>query len=364
MSAKLGVFLKTRIVVPGLVWLALGTPAAWSVEPDPLVLDITPANGSEVQSGTTFRLVVDTPEDVGEMEVWVSSSYVGEAVSELASGERAVKKTAVAPVEFDMAVPWRLTGPARMVIRAKAQDAVTGAEKAAFVRYELMALPNPEEVPVELRFYATGGTFRVDAPVDGAPAETVELGTTGIYADRRDRNVALGRFGTTYTSSDPGIATVDADGIVTPVSPGIAFVEVDYLGVRASAEISVVDEAAGRVSAIDYTDQVTMNVSGFRRDPESGLFVQEVSFTNDAQQPIPEPITLVISGLPEQVEMPENRNETREVAPVGSPTARISLPIGKGFLEPGEVGVTTLKFRNNLNLPITHTLRVFGGGRP
>lgn len=107
-----------------------------------------------------------------------------------------------------------------------------------------------------------------------------------------------------------------------------------------------------------------MNVSGFRRDPESGLFVQEVSFTNDTQQPIPEPITLVISGLPEHVEMPENRNETREVAPVGSPTACINLPIGTGFLEPGEVGATTLKFRNNLNLPITHTLRVFGGGRP
>lgn len=209
--------------LPLIITPVEGAQITSAAGPEPLALDISPANGSEVRSGDTFRLRVDTPEDVGEMEVSVISSYVGEAVTELTSGERAVKRTAVAPVELDMAVPWRLTGPALMVIRAKAQDSVTGAQKTAYVRYELMALPNPEEVPVELRFYAAGGTFRVDAPVDGAPAETVNLGTTGIYADGRDRGVALGRFGTTYTSSNPGVAAVDADGIVTPVSPGTAF---------------------------------------------------------------------------------------------------------------------------------------------
>jgi hypothetical protein len=338
-----------------LVGLLAGVESAWAVEPLPI--DITPAAGSVLTSGQPYQLHVETPGETGEIQLIVGGNAPD------GGPYSAFKREGVAPFDLDLMIPWEDTGPYKVFIRAQKLDPVTGdVLKKTQTSHELFAMPSAREVPASIDIL---GVYELAAPADGEVAETVGLDSVALYADGRHRSVQLGAVGTTYASSDPDIATVDADGKVTAVAPGTAFIAVDYLGVRNWVDVPVKDPLTGRPAISEYTGQVVINRGGFRRDPASGLFVQQVSFTNTTEWPMAEPIHLVITELAQGVTMPENRKETRYVQP-GSPMEYVDLPGGftTPFLAPGATASATLKFRNNDNLPITYTLRLFGGARP
>lgn len=344
---------------PFNLWILVGVLAlspAWAVEP--LAINVTPAAGTIITSGQPYQLHIETPGETGEVQLIVGGHPAD------GSPPRGIKLEGVAPFDLDQMIPWEHTGPYKVFIRAEKLDPVTGdVLKKTQISHELFAMPSPTEVPASIDIL---GGYELTAPGDGEAGKTWRLGAEAVYADGRHRSVELGAVGTTYASSDPGIATVAADGQVTAVAPGTALIAVEYLGVRTWAALPVKDPATGQRVISEYTGEVVINRGGFRRDPASGLFVQEVSFTNTTEWPIPKPIHLVVTELTQGVTMPENRNQTRYLQPLGSPMVSVEVPGGfaASFLAPGVTASATLKFRNNDNLPITYNLRLVGGAFP
>lgn len=325
---------------------ALFVSGAWGENPEPLPLIITPVEGAQITSGGSFILHVDTDVNVETIKVKVSNY-----------GQQLVK-FGPPPLDFTLDVPWAAAGEYIVGVDGYSYDAATGTVWQSWTHHSLFAMPDPSEVPIELDVESL---ILLEPPVVGESADSEELYTEADYADGRERNVTLGALGTTYTSSDPSIATVDGDGLITAVSSGSAFIRTEYRGVRAWTRVSVND---GRAALTDYTDQVSLNAGGFRVDPETGLFVQQVTFTNETGWPIPEPIHIVVTGLPDGIEMPENRNRSRQVHPVGSPIVHVELPLDVSVLRPGEMATATLRFKNDDRLPITYTPRLVGGALP
>lgn len=318
-----------------------------------LTMELSPSEGTQVVSGTTFTLEVDTPGETLPLQVEVVGS------GGTGGGMFSAQEVGIPPVVLDVPVPWALTGPFSISVSGTNGDPGTMVVKTASKEISLMAIPDPSEVPVSIR---TPSRIVLKPPVVGEPADAKNLYTTAEYTDGRWRDVSLGVFGTVYASSDPSIATVNADGLVSAVSAGIAFIKVEYQGVSDWVQVSVKDGYQAPV--IDYTGQIAINAGEFRLDPGSGLFVQQVSFTNETDWPIPEPISIVVSGLPEGVNMPENRNETRQVEPLGSPIVPVILPLDKRFLRPGEMASVVFKFRNKDRLPVRYNARLVGGAFP
>jgi hypothetical protein len=325
---------------------------------EPLTIDVTPAAGTIITSGPPYQLHIETPGETGEIQLIVGGNPPD------GTSYRPFKLQGGGPFDLDLMIPWEKTGHYESFIRAVKVDLNTGdLLTKTLLSHEVFAKPSSDDVPVSLHFY---NRSVLTAASDGGDAETLELKASALYADGRERRVSWGTVGTTYASSDSSIATVDADGKVTAVAPGTAFIAADYLGLRNWAEVSVKDPATSRTAISGYTGQVVINRGGFRRDLASGLFVQEVSFTNTTEWPIQKPIHLVVTELTQGVTMPETRNETRYLQPLGSPMVSVEVPGGlaTSFLAPGATSSATLKFRNNDNLPITYSLRLVGGAFP
>jgi hypothetical protein len=88
-----------------------------------------------------------------------------------------------------------------------------------------------------------------------APSRNVTV--TGIYSDGVERDVTSPTFGTTYSTLNPNIATVDADGQVTSVSVGTTTVTATIGNLSASAGVMVV----GMPCPADITDNGLVNIS-------------------------------------------------------------------------------------------------------
>lgn len=76
----------------------------------------------------------------------------------------------------------------------------------------------------------------------GAPAElwagdTAQLSVTAVYSDD---STTLLREGVSFASSDPGVAAVTAEGVLTAAAPGEATVTASYGGKQAAAAVKVV----------------------------------------------------------------------------------------------------------------------------
>jgi hypothetical protein len=104
-----------------------------------------------------------------------------------------------------------------------------------------MAVADPIAVQVEVAAVLTG--------IDIDPQEVFlfsfgpdyQLRVTGHYDDGIDREITDAALGTVYESLDPGIVTVDVDGIVTAVSVGTATVQAANGAQTATAPVEVVN---------------------------------------------------------------------------------------------------------------------------
>ena len=70
--------------------------------------------------------------------------------------------------------------------------------------------------------------------------QTTQLTVTATYADNTTKNVTAGSTGTQYTASNPAIATVSADGLVTGLSSGTVVIQAVNEGTQGIITIQVV----------------------------------------------------------------------------------------------------------------------------
>lgn len=93
-----------------------------------------------------------------------------------------------------------------------------------------VAVSEPVTIHVESRL----GLLAVQA-LDRAPlllgvGDSEHLLVTGTFGDLRERDITLASFGTTYTSSNPAVVTVSADGLLTATGEGTATVQIANSG--------------------------------------------------------------------------------------------------------------------------------------
>ncbi|MEE8460471.1 MAG: Ig-like domain-containing protein, partial [Phycisphaerales bacterium] len=128
-----------------------------------------------------------------------------------------------------------------------------------------MAVADPVAIRIEVPASLTG--------IDIDPQETFlfsfgpdsQLRVTGHYDDGIDRQITTAQLDTTYQSLNPGIATVDADGVVTAVSVGTAVVMATNGQHSATAEVVVVNltclgdiDQDGSVTVMDFLELLSL----------------------------------------------------------------------------------------------------------
>ena len=192
-----------------------------------------PAPGTEVTAGAAVTVRVEgaagfTPERI---LVGLGSASV-EAAAAVFNGPVTVPDGVVGDIRIaalGLDAAGRIASAAPVLVRVEAPAALTG-------------LAVPDE-PLALSAAAPSAALRV----------------TGRFTDDVERDVTSGSAGTTYTSTDPAVATVDAGGTVTAVAAGQALIEVRNGDAVAVAEVAVVSTPAdsdgdGTVGLSDFLE--------------------------------------------------------------------------------------------------------------
>lgn len=189
-------------------------------------------------------------------------------------------------------------------------------------------------------------------------ASDQQLYLNGTYADGSVLDLTSPFTGTTYTSSNESVVTVNGDGLVQIVGQGFGSIAARS-GSLSDFATFVVEDPASPLAPADLTGQVTISRSGFRLDRVSGFFVQDLRITNTSTATLPASLYLVFSGLTPGVTLVNKSGLTEALMPVGSSYLTIPLP-GEGLsLPPGGSAQFTLQFLNPDRNAINYSLNLF-----
>ena len=129
-------------------------------------------------------------------------------------------------------------------------------------------------IPVSLAMMATNV---VVAP----PIPFSRITTTGTLADGTQIDVTLANSGTFYLSSNPAIATVDADGFVSGISSGNVLITATHEGVIATIQLTVnlTDDTDGDGLPNDFETTNSVSPGGTNLSLSPGATVNASSFS-------------------------------------------------------------------------------------
>jgi len=269
-----------------------------------------------------------------------------------------------APFLADVTPPYQFTFvvPRDKIGLVQVKSFVRNADGSGIAGEEISLNIVPVEAPTKLQARLSSNLRFVDGV-----GTTATAAVFGIYNDDARRNVSGGSLGSTYQSSDTSVVTVDATGRVEARAIGRATITVTNAGLKAFIPVEVNGTEGQTLSPQDVSSSVTVTAGGFRYDPSSRLYVQELTIRNTSDRPIPYPMELVISDLPPGVDLEGAIRRTKVVTPLGSPRARVALADAptalRTALAPGALATSTLQFSNRNGQPITYRVRLFQGAR-
>lgn len=307
----------------------------------------SPSDGQTFEPGdeVEVRISVNTSSSVQRVYVWPG-----------VQDQNAFSVLESLPYITSFTIPESLTGPVDIYITVQAQDGELIGEKTQTINVV------PSDTPNKIRAELSEPIISLE---DGPATNNIVV--TGIYGDT-ERDLSLPTFGATYSSSDPSVVTVDPTGVVQLTGPGTAYIVVEVLGLKTYVEVTIPEQENQELTPMDITDQVVMSSSGFRRDPQTGFYVQEISIQNAGQLPLSYPLKLVLDNLPEGVDVENKKGTTSAVMPLRSPIVRV-LPVDPDnslgqYLAPGEWAKAIIEFSNLDGRPISYGKRLFSGASP
>jgi hypothetical protein len=302
-----------------------------------------PMDGQVVRPGQTLLVAIDVDPSLSAEQV--------ELIGGLGSGidNRVVTGP---PFETTVVVPASLKEPLKLIASASSSTDPSVSDVASVLLSVV-----PEDPPVTIDVMEAELWFEIPTRPD--PKRITAFGT---YADGEERAIDYPGMGTTYESSDTSVATVDGEGSVAPVAPGFAYITVRNGAATEWVGVKVAGVTVGDMPIVDQTLNVAIGRSGFRVDPASGLFTQQVTVTNRSPEPLIQPLALVLADLPPEVRV-EEADKTLRIAPVGTPW-KFFTGDREAVLKPGDSLSAEIKFRNPKGVPITYTPSVYSTELP
>ncbi len=313
---------------------------------------ISPSSGSTHEPGSVLSLEVEVDPALNISKIFMFA----------AGGSR----TGISPVILSaplfsgvVEIPDRYTGPVTLSLDAfGTPGTMVGTSEASITVVS-------SEVPASL---FTGNDIDYMAPgKDGKQVWPVAVYSNGVHRPVHTQS--------SYSSSNPAVASVTTDGLVEAVSKGVAFVRAEFMGKTAYAEIRVEDPALYEDIAVENTSNVSIVKGDIRVDPASRRFVQQVTVTNTSAWPLSQPLMLAISGLPTGVSLTNRVGVTENLGVLGSPLQRLDFRDvnQQSFLVPGASAsavlefwavLGVLEFWNVNGVAIDYTPRIFSSGDP
>lgn len=310
---------------------------------DPRIVIVTPAPNTVVRPGQNVRVKIGVDSSAELAEVAITSNLFKTGIFVIIPSP---------PWEADIPIPSRLTGRHKLFIEAKTTD-----RKYHLKAAELPLLVIPDETPFHIY---------VDDSID-LKHDKEQIDVSALYARDIERHVSEGMLGTKYTSLNPKIAKVDADGFVTPISTGATIVVTEHKGLKAYSKVTVGDPRRDGVLPVDQTAKFSIGASDVQEDIRNNWQnVQQLIITNKANKPMPR-FDLVIANLPDGVTLVDPEGETAVIKPLGSPYISPDLfeQLGyRSFVLPGESVYVLLRFHNQDGRPITYTPKIISEGQP
>lgn len=293
--------------------------------------------------GSTFE-----PGSIIPIEVTVDPLLLATNVLVVARGINETIYMTGPPFTGSLTIPSNLSGPVALLFLV--QDAAVDSVGNANFSINIVSTDMPTELAVSpKRHYLNIPMTR--------PVLSRTISVRGTYADSSKRDLSDAVTGTSYSSVDPAIATVTVDGVVSAVAAGTTYIVIDNQGVKAYSKVVVEDPAVNEVP-VDNTAQVSFSARGFRRDQETGRYVQQVVITNNGSLPLSLPLRLVITDLPAGVKLANAFGDTQVILPLGSAYVAVDSN-ERSFVSPGNTASATLEFLNFQGVPITYTPRLF-----
>jgi hypothetical protein len=185
-------------------------------------------------------------------------------------------------------------------------------------------------------------------------ANPTKIYAKGRYANGVERDLSSSVSGTTYTSSNASVVSVDREGVCTVIANGLAVITVENGGVRDFVAF-VVDDPVHPSPPIDLSDKVTIRRGNLRLESNPRIVrshYQRVTITNTTSLPLAGPLFLAVTGLPKGI-----------IAYGGDGEGRHSLTLpdqGLGLLSAQSVTID-LGFLNQGKAPIEYTAKVYHG---
>ena len=307
---------------------ALAGSRAMARVPDPRVQVLSPVAGSMVAPGTALTIVVrvaapllanDIALRIPGFNTLTGSNYLGETY------------------EVSFTVPASFAGPLRLT------PAITDEANQPLVGAEVVLSVQPVGAPTTLALQQRN--FRVPA-VDIGSNQALALFGTDAAGVRRD--LTSSASGTTWASSNPSVAGVSAEGVVSQLGTGVAVVTASHRGLVDHA-VFVIEDSASPLPATELTAQLSVAQSGLRLDRGTGFFVQTVTVTNTQPLPLAGPIVLLIAGLPPGVSLVSQSGTTQNLR-AGTPYLSVPLVDDGLTLAPGRSTVFTLQYINTARI--------------
>jgi len=191
----------------------LASPAATPAPADASLAIVSPAPGTRVVAGELL-----------EVQVVPSDGFVPQTVLAIAGG--AVERSDAPPFTLSMRVPGEALGPITLFAIALSSegDVVLSAD-----------------VTLDVSTAATISSVSIvtQNPVLFGAAARQPLAVVGHYSDGFTRDITPGSTGTIYRTTNPAIATVSADGVLTAVAPGTVTVAAQNGNTQDSVTVTV-----------------------------------------------------------------------------------------------------------------------------
>ena len=243
-------------------------------------------------------------------------------------------------------VPDFFAGPLRLT------PAITDTNDVGIQGEEVTVAVRSAVAPTAVNFQQTN--FRLTPLAIGPPGA---LAIVGTYPGGVQRDISSAAAGTSYASSNPGVVSVNLDGVSVVASTGIAVVSAQNSGLRDYA-VFVVEDPVNPLPPNDMGAQISIQQSGLRLDRASGFFVQTITLRNLQSVPLAGPLYLVLAGLPAGVNLIGQSGTTQNVR-IGSAYLNVPLVTDGLTLRPGQSVVFNAQFLNPARINFSYAPSVW-----